>query len=176
MFPLHKVPAGLLGLLNLKTLGRNPDTFSNVVGGVLDLRSQYGAALQLVTQASPGEVAATTNFSQVVPAGEIWRVLAAGIVMNFDLGFQLTSPSFEAAISIGKPDALVGATPVHHGSWILGGAASTVAFSLRMGKWFDEPPVLQGGHSIEANVMFTCAVVGTGVTPLLRVLAERVPL
>jgi hypothetical protein len=176
-FPLHKVPLGLLGLLNLKTLGSNPNGFGEIVTPTADLRTMYGAPLHETFEQAGAETFVPTTTTMRVPQGEIWRVLAAGYLLNLGTGFDLTSNRIEAAISIGKPSATIGGVPVASREFDPGAAVIVQAFTFRMGIFFNEPPVLNSGHAIEGNLSFTSvAVAGTGITPILRAYVERIPL
>lgn len=58
--PLHKAPLGLIEIFNLKTLGRQPDLFSDTVAPTIDTRDFYSAGL-LLASGTGGEVGALLN-------------------------------------------------------------------------------------------------------------------
>lgn len=102
--PLHKPPLGLLGALDLKTLGRNPSMLEDGVRPSLELFSAYAASLQtLIKGATPALVSAGSLSIVSVPAGVCWRlrqmegrvVLAAAATapdgVAFTLGYGLVS-------------------------------------------------------------------------------------
>lgn len=85
---LNRIPPGLLDLLDLKTLGRNPDALGSVVAPTLDLLPQYLLTRrQLITPASRSGIAADGFYipggpatDYVVPETEVWYVWAVNLV------------------------------------------------------------------------------------------------
>lgn len=57
-FPLHKSPQGLLELFRLRTLGRHPESFAEIVSPTVDVAQFYGVDLQVTEQLGPPVVAA----------------------------------------------------------------------------------------------------------------------
>lgn len=78
--PVQVIAPGLLGFLQLKTLGRNPENFSDTIVPTMDVRTWYMEARhQLVTQAAINLGAGPFNGFQaassfVVPNNEYWWV------------------------------------------------------------------------------------------------------
>lgn len=58
--PLHKAPAGLLELFNLKVLGQQPNLFGELVSPVVDVRDFYGQNI-LIASGTGGEVGTLLN-------------------------------------------------------------------------------------------------------------------
>jgi hypothetical protein len=89
--PINTIPQGLLGLLQLKQLGRNPDQLSPVVAPHLELFPFYQARLEtdLVVPGSdlinlPTATPGMTYFTTVVPNTQTWwiqRITAAGTLL-----------------------------------------------------------------------------------------------
>jgi len=78
--PLQKGPDGLLGLLDLKTLGRNPNEFPNTLQGTVECREFYLLRERRVTSANGAFVAINTAIGTVtVPNDEVWRVNSIGL-------------------------------------------------------------------------------------------------
>lgn len=72
--PLQKPPLGLLGALNLKVLGRNPDEFANALQSVYQVNDLYDADLiGQATNTSAGEVAAA-SINLAVDSAHLWLV------------------------------------------------------------------------------------------------------
>ena len=77
-FPLHKAGRGILGTLEQKVLGQNPDTFGRELVPVFDARDHY-----LTDMLAPiGPVGSIANpavnalAGETCPTGEIWNVVA----------------------------------------------------------------------------------------------------
>lgn len=89
--PVQPPPWGLLGLLNLKTQGQNPDTLLGDVRPTLDLLRLYmqGDARTILTANIPlvatGGAGPAVPDAQV-PNGEMWAVHYFSITMNGVLG------------------------------------------------------------------------------------------
>jgi hypothetical protein len=76
--PLQKVPIGLLGALDLKTLGLNPRFFGETVQPTFDVRDFYLLPqLESVFTDAIGVTALGSIAAVVVPNGQTWRVRAA---------------------------------------------------------------------------------------------------
>lgn len=90
LFPIQVVPPGLLGLLQLKQLGRLPDKLTDTVAGVIELRDWFLTARRVETltlfPTIPTKALATGNNGNqlfqsgappancVVPQNQIWWV------------------------------------------------------------------------------------------------------
>lgn len=77
-FPLHKAARGVLGTLEQKVLGANPDLFGRELVPVFDARDHYLTDLlapigPIATIANP---AVNGIASESVPTGEIWNVVS----------------------------------------------------------------------------------------------------
>lgn len=105
--PLHKAPFGILGGLELKVLGRNPDEFGTVLLPNFDAIDQY-----LVDRLLPvGPVGSIANpavnalAGDTVPTGEVWRVWtvqAQATVLAAD-----KANTYWATINLTPPGAVV---------------------------------------------------------------------
>lgn len=83
MIPLHKPPLGIMGGLDLKAFGQNPNELGSTVAPILDLMDHYAAANlrrfgTTLTNAG-GSGVTNQNTALTVPQGQNWRVLAASI-------------------------------------------------------------------------------------------------
>lgn len=79
---LHKLPDGLLGALNLKTTGQNPNQLSDAISGTLDLIDWY--LRDFLTMPAPVGGNMTNPGDGIVltvPGGVMWRVLSIGIAI-----------------------------------------------------------------------------------------------
>lgn len=105
--PLHKAPTGILGSLELKVLGKNPDRFSAELAPVADFLDNY-----IVDRLAPiAPIATLTNpatsvlCGQSVATGEVWRVLtiqAQATVLAAD-----AANTYWATINLTPPGAVV---------------------------------------------------------------------
>ena len=74
---LQKGPDGLLGALDLKTLGQNPTEFPATLQGVLECTPYYLLRNRIVTVGSGAFVTVNTLIAGITtPNDEVWRVLA----------------------------------------------------------------------------------------------------
>lgn len=80
---INRVPKGLLGVLDAKTLGRTPEDLAPVVTGVMDLTAYYENDIpQTIVSASDAAVAAVGDFAPItVPEGELWLVYAVSSIV-----------------------------------------------------------------------------------------------
>jgi len=80
--PLQKSPDGVLGALDLKVLGLNPNKFSDTLVPIVDVYDQY-LANELATLESPTATitgpAVSADATLTVPNGQAYRVLAIGV-------------------------------------------------------------------------------------------------
>ena len=103
--PLHKSPVGLLDLLKLRTLGRNPEWLNEVVGPILDATNFYGADLQVVASDSGGAGAMSRSVSGTAArpgrllamSGQVTVGAAAGTQIRLLVSYT-PGPSFSAVI------------------------------------------------------------------------------
>lgn len=120
--PLQAAPQGLLGAFNLKTLGDNPSIFGGSVQPVVEAMGFYGLpkrSFQLATGnlQNPGDILTLT-----VPAGQVWRVLAASgraVIGALDvsgfvamLGTRPTNNPTQSIVAIAQANIPQPATPV----------------------------------------------------------------
>ena len=74
---LNRIPAGLLSLLQIKSLGRNPSALSDFVQPTLEMSESYFTTLSLrFARASTAGVASADQGTRIslieVPENEIW--------------------------------------------------------------------------------------------------------
>lgn len=75
MTTINRAPEGLLGFLDLKQLGVNPQSLGQSVAPTLDLEKYYSADLINVVRANQAYGAVVGNFAQLtIPSGECWMV------------------------------------------------------------------------------------------------------
>ena len=88
---IQGVPATLLDVLGIKSLGRNPDQLNDAVAGVLDLTEFYLARRIENEQNALGVQSLAGQWTNVtIPQGEIWMVK--------DFGGEVSNPSLAGAI------------------------------------------------------------------------------
>lgn len=76
---LQKTGVGLLGALNLKTLGRQPNAFNDMVQPAFEVEEYYLLDLQSFANATAAAVSAVNSkATMTVPTSEIWRVISVG--------------------------------------------------------------------------------------------------
>lgn len=78
--PIQNVPAGLLGLLQLKQSGRNPAELLETVAPIYEMRDQYMQSKQLDQIALFGDTCKTANFPTTSPGFKIASVNGLGVV------------------------------------------------------------------------------------------------
>lgn len=102
---LHKVPAGLLDLLRLRTLGRAPDQFSDSVLATVESSNFYGADVMVVASDSGGAGAVSRSVTGTAArpgrlfamSGQITIGAAAGTALRLLLSFS-PGPQFSSVI------------------------------------------------------------------------------
>jgi hypothetical protein len=107
--PILTPPSGLLGLLGLKSGGRQPSQFANVVSPTLDLSMFYRAGLrnQLTTWAGLAAVYTGSVILAKVPPNQVWIVdtaflqssvlgAVAGVIMTLWLADAGGNPLWQA--------------------------------------------------------------------------------
>lgn len=99
MSTINRVPKGLLGTLDSKTLGRTPGELLPDVRGVYDLTPNYladipmGGVIDINAAVNPVGIANTIE----VPAGELWAVYNVALkVTLLNVGAPLFSIQFRA--------------------------------------------------------------------------------
>lgn len=106
-FPLHKAGRGILGTLEQKVLGQNPDAFGQELVPQFDARDHYLTDL-LAPIGPAGTItnpATSALAGQVVPQGEIWELVsvhAEATVLAAD-----AANTYWATINITPPSAVV---------------------------------------------------------------------
>lgn len=148
MSDLQKVAQGLLGLLDLKTLGKNPSSLDQAVRAQLEVADLYGASLRLVQEVTnaaanvPGAVALMT-----VPNGKIWRVHAASAQM---VAAATVVGADGWGVSVGISPNAVGATTYVAAATDPRTAALAAQFRLKAPVAFRPALVLGAGAVIRA--------------------------
>lgn len=91
--PLQKVPFGVLGALDLKTLGLNPTLFGDRVQPVIEVFDNYLAPQVEVVNAIEAAAQALGDFAMLqIPAGECWRILGANAAVRLNTGTDTDDP------------------------------------------------------------------------------------
>jgi len=153
-FPLHKAPLGLLELFRLRTLGANPNQFSDTVQPVTDVTDFYGADLfsAVAENGAAGAIgvglvsAVSLNSRRYLGfSGTLTVGAAAGTYLNLALGFTIQG------VVVGLVSAQI--TPIAAGVY-------RVAVPNMRGL------VLPPGHALTFNVNGNAA--GVDHTPQIR--------
>jgi len=113
--PINRIPQGLLSLLDVKALGRNPSLLSDQVIGTLDLFPQYELQSRevVIGQTNPlatGVVGFYVDTSSPertrVPEGEVWYV--SNVTYQSLAALNITANSLAATAALQRR-ALIGA-------------------------------------------------------------------
>lgn len=96
---LQKAATGILGAFGLKVGGFNPTAFGEAVVPVADVFDQYLAQgeLQIQRTALATSLAATNSQDFTVPAGKVWRLIAA----SFFGSLNAADIAFSSIVAIG---------------------------------------------------------------------------
>jgi hypothetical protein len=153
---LQKGPLGLLGAFALKVLGQNPPNFGDTVIPIADVYDQYLATseLQIQRAAMATALATFTSTSFTVPAGKVWRLIAASMAgANNAADAALVSTDLIGLLS---PNSTVFSVNIAQGALQTGAAVIRgVAVTLR-------PPIfLPSGWSISFGRSQSAAVTVT---------------
>lgn len=107
-FPLNKAPRGILEILRLRTLGKNPQFFSEVAQAFIDTTEYYGADLLVSSSKAlgAGAMTRTTQETYTVP-GRLFAVSGVLIVgaaagTQIRLSLSMTPPGSSADVGIGE--------------------------------------------------------------------------
>ena len=161
---LQTAPIGLLGALNMKVGGENPDLFGGRVTPSVDVLDNYLLDKEAVQGASVALAIGATNgvVPLAAPAGFIWRVLAtsailvvnaADVAINANVSIEVLPAGSPAACQVSnQPFVGLQLTQRHHG-------------------WYaDRALLLPPGWSMQARVNLTAAltVAGTLVVEVYR--------
>lgn len=142
-------PLGLLGALDLKAQGINPDEFSRELAPTIDTAAFYLAQGMQISQNATNHAAIIDGEKQVltVPAGVCWWLWSVSGAVAFAAGDTLLdtwplyvgfeSPNtINVAVNIGPPGV----------KGVIAGA-----ISLRAGGWVPRPILLPPGSSVIAR-------------------------
>jgi hypothetical protein len=117
--PIQLIPPGLLGLLQLKNIGKNPSQLLDEVRPIMDILPMwYEAVAEELSGFSRTPVTGNNGFAswtvpQIVPQGEIWWVMQYTVVTSemgvgdsgqFGVGWQL--PSVNHTYAVGDISAI----------------------------------------------------------------------
>lgn len=130
MFPLHKAPGGLLELLRLRTLGAQPNGFSEQVTGVIECTPFYSLDVQFGAQTANAAAAYPLGVAETLQAGpiqiralsmQIAQGAAAGTFVHWRIGLLIPTGSNTGAV-VALTNLLSGqATPRANTTLFLGG-------------------------------------------------------
>ena len=121
---LQKAPLGLLGALELKVLGKNPDQLADALVATYDAEDFYGLPNAQILTAT-GNLTSTGDLLQItVPSNQVYRVhtLAMRISINAGdkvggiLGVQVNANSTIAAIHADN-GSIIGIAAAFSGNW-----------------------------------------------------------
>lgn len=151
--PLHKAPQGLLELLRLKTLGRQPTIFADTLAPTVESERFYSLDVQnngsFVPATSPGgfPLGATDT---LLTGPVLVRALSAQIVMGAAGGTYVHW-------ALGCVLAAAGGGPVL--SFLSSGALGAVAagVTFRVGGMLPEPLLLPAGAQLVASIISDAA-------------------
>jgi len=151
--PLQKVASGLLGALNLKTLGRNPQTFADELQPQYDATNHY--LLDLLTRfgSTTPSAALGVGTTQVVtvPQGEVWAVFNIGAAITTTLAAgELVSFFVQRNLFVD----MFGLRPV---SATVTPEAVGVLMDYPAGISYPQPLMLDAGESIRVRNQFSLA-------------------
>lgn len=110
--PINRLPAGLLGFIDVKAMGKNPAFFGDVVSPVVDLTPFYRSASRFrVISTNIVPTGAFTNVSNiVVPDGKVWLIenilaTSAGLTATAQLSGAvcIVSPNSTGVLACAMP-------------------------------------------------------------------------
>jgi len=119
-FQLQDFPQAFLDILTLKTHGRAPGEFSDIVTGFLDMADHYLASRQTIGVADATVGVLGDRVILQVPAGEVWRVHAVSATMVIPaaaselmgrISYQPSAGNFRIALKGIHVSVAVGAVP-----------------------------------------------------------------
>lgn len=152
--PIQSQANGFLSLLNLKNLGRLPDTLPDVVQPVLDMLPWYASSTATWSQ----DVASTAPFIQGNPTSIAWSG-AIQLVVPQDRVWVILGGSFWADVAGGDTFeveahliARTGGTNLRHTGPTLRLSAAALPEDVQEHVSIDGPFILQGGHALVAYV------------------------
>lgn len=146
--PINRFAAGLLGLVDIKAMGKNPSRLSQVVSPVLDLEPYYRAETRQVNFYIVNPVVATGFFfpsvsGAIVPTGKVWLVENIRMAVQVGAGNSISVTPAVARLNGANQDAF----------W--SGNASTVtgAFAgIHLSYYFEKPLVCLPGMRLAISV------------------------
>jgi hypothetical protein len=148
---LQKGPLGILGWFALKVTGRNPPSFGDAVVPMVEVGDQYLATseLQVKNAVLATSLAAFNQQTISVPAGKVWRLIAAS--------FNGALNAADAALISQMAIAVIAPGGASNCSLVTGPAYAST--SIRQVAVLCRPPVfLPSGWSLNFN-MFTSAAI-----------------
>lgn len=175
MSPLQKFPAGLLGLLNLKTLGRAPQAFSGQVVPTIDASEFYGADLFSVTKQGPVQLLTPSSLSEAVPIGETWRLVGAHVQVNLVPGVEPESAFCALSIGIGRLGGFTFYAASANIDLVNVPSPVVTETALYLGWSAPRGLVLLAGDVVQGNVHATFDAGATAADAYLHVAFQRQP-
>lgn len=124
--PLQKAPIGLLELLNLKTLGKQPTGFAEVVSPVVDARDFYGPNL-LIASGTGGAIGSLLNLDEVLTLTANLGVRGIGAILTIG-----AAGGGDVTISVGYENESGFRCPLGAFSWSQVVAGQILHFGLPM--------------------------------------------
>lgn len=140
-FPLYKSPRGLLEALKLRTVGKNPDRFSEMVQPTVDVLDMYTADVLFTAAVATGAAAYPFNSTLDVAFTRRFLGVSASITMGAAPGTRLTIRIGVAVPSSSSPAVIVAYGAQTAPFLVAGGNFSVFAL-------FPRPLVLTAGCQI----------------------------
>lgn len=140
---IQRTPLGLLGLLGIKSLGKNPDQISDTVIGAINMAPFYWASKLEVHAELVTNVGATAGDAPLitVPDSEDWLVLGVGLDISTG---QTVGDVNDLSCTLLPPRGVEGLTVVQHATQTINSVLDVTHF----GKQLEFPIVLPGGSRI----------------------------
>lgn len=136
---VQRIAPGLLSFLGLKGTGQNPTELGELLSPVVDLTPFYHAIDLLTANASTAGLNTVGQSTLIeVPAGETWRVMAAGYIAT-----NLTAAGICHISILYQPPGTGNVVPITKPIRYVVGAAGTERHDV--GYWFPTPFIAPTG-------------------------------
>lgn len=158
---INRVPAGLLSLVDGKSLGSNPRDLSEIIQGGIDVRDLLlSNARRLIDVGSVDVVAGVGEFSIItIPAGELWIVHR---VETFITGNAADNPRCVPALRLSSSSATIRLQDSLQTVGISQGGANRA-----YGATFNPPIVLNGGDKFSSQCLDWAVLTGSTIQTLV---------
>jgi hypothetical protein len=154
---LQQSPTGLIGLLNLKATGQNPDEFSGVVTPVIEASQYYAQRVRQIYRAEivtdgPGPSYAALG----PPQGEAWLVSAIGLTClrdGADIALELQSTARLVRSGSTSVCTLFNAQ--------FGAVSNVIDLTQYRGIWLPRPILLSDGDEIRCSAQISSSALAS---------------